>query len=632
MVNGVGLRETVDVKAFSHLASLLPQKNDLDEVKRHWKGDILAGITTGIVALPLALAFGAASGVGAAAGLITAIVAGIVGAIFGGSRFQISGPTGAMVVILAPLVAEHGMIAVPTLSIMAAFLLFGGAILGLGRIIALIPWPVIEGFTLGIALILFLQQVPNALGVEAETGGNTLVTGVRTMIEAPYPEALIPLAVALGTVALIILFDKIHPSFPGSLVALAVVTVVVIATNTTVPLIGEIPDSLPAPVLPAVSPDLFVALVPGAISVAFLAGIESLLSARVASGMVEGGSYHPDRELFGQGAANFAAGIFGGMPATGAIVRTAVNIRSGGRSRLSPVVHSILLLIVVYSLSDVVGQIPMASLAGILFVTSMRMIPVQAIKQIMRSTRSDATVFVLTVIITLVFDLIWAIMIGMLVAGTVMLRHFANQSGVQREYPTQNNRIRVLRIDGSMFFGVADRIEEEITRLDTVRVVIIRLSRVGIMDATGAKALTDIVTALRRADNNVLLVGLRTTHEALTDRLGLGIAMGGTDRFFDSMDDAVEAAERIIAEEIAEEEAARAYALANPAPSKAAVTTGWERFREDSAESLERLRETSAESLDRLRARMGQLRRVSNKPKGTAPRESDDAGGLTDKS
>ena len=143
MVNGVRLRETVDVKAFSHLASLLPQKNDLDEVKRHWKGDILAGITTGIVALPLALAFGAASGVGAAAGLITAIVAGIVGAIFGGSRFQISGPTGAMVVILAPLVAEHGMIAVPTLSIMAAFLLFGGAILGLGRIIALIPWPVI---------------------------------------------------------------------------------------------------------------------------------------------------------------------------------------------------------------------------------------------------------------------------------------------------------------------------------------------------------------------------------------------------------------------------------------------------------------------------------------------------------
>ncbi len=175
----------VDLNALSHLASLLPQKQDLEEVKKYWKGDLLAGITTGIVALPLALAFGAASGVGAAAGIITAIVAGIVAAIFGGSRFQISGPTGAMVVILAPLVATHGMIAVPLLSIMAGFLLLGGAFLGLGRIISLIPWPVIEGFTLGIALILFLQQVPNALGVEAETGGNTLVSGVKAAINAP---------------------------------------------------------------------------------------------------------------------------------------------------------------------------------------------------------------------------------------------------------------------------------------------------------------------------------------------------------------------------------------------------------------------------------------------------------------
>ncbi|MDP9806798.1 SulP family sulfate permease [Trueperella bonasi] len=579
------------VNALSHLTSLLPQKSDLEEIQKHWKGDILAGITTGIVALPLALAFGVASGVGAAAGLITAIVAGIVGAIFGGSRFQISGPTGAMVVILAPLVAEHGIVAVPTLSIMAAIILFGGAILGLGRIISLIPWPVIEGFTLGIACILFLQQVPNALGVEAETGGNTLVAGIRAIAEAPYPEAFIPLAIAIATVVLILGFDKIHPSFPGSLVALAIVSVVVITTNTNVPLIGEIPDSLPAPVLPEVSPDLFVALLPGAVSVAFLAGIESLLSARVASGMVEGGTYHPDRELFGQGAANFAAGIFGGMPATGAIVRTAVNIRSGGRSRLSPIIHSLLLLVVVYSLSDVVGQIPLAALAGILFVTSARMVPVRAIKQIMRSTRSDAVVFILTVIITLVFDLIWAIAIGLLVAGTLMLRHFANHSGVHREYPTQNNKIRVLRIDGSMFFGVADRIEEEITRLDNVRVVIIRLSRVGVMDATGAKALTDIVTALRRADNNVLLVGLRTTHEALTDRLGLGVAMGGHDRFFDHMDEAVTAAERIIEEEIAEEEAARDRERAHPAPVDEKTTTRWARLRDSSAESLDQLRQ-----------------------------------------
>ncbi|VEI13805.1 SulP family inorganic anion transporter [Trueperella bialowiezensis] len=587
------------LKALSHVKSLLPQKQDLEEVKRHWKGDILAGITTGIVALPLALAFGAASGVGAAAGLITAIVAGLVGAIFGGSRFQVSGPTGAMVVILAPLVATHGLHAVPLLSIMAALILFAAALLGLGRIISLIPWPVIEGFTLGIALILFLQQVPNALGVDVAAGGNTLITAGWAVVNAPYPQAFIPLAVALGTVLLIVVFDSIHPSFPGSLAALAVVSVVVVVTNTNVPLIGEIPDSLPAPHLPAVSPDLFVALLPGAISVAFLAGIESLLSARVASGMVEGGTYNPDRELFGQGAANFAAGVFGGMPATGAIVRTAVNIRSGGRSRLSPVIHSLLLLVVVYSLSDVVRQIPMAALAGILFVTSARMVPVKATKQILRSTRSDAVVFILTVIITLVFDLIVAIAIGVLVAGVLMLRHFARSSGVHREYPTKNNKIRVLRIDGAMFFGVADRIEEEITSLDDVRVVIIRLSRVGVMDATGAKALTDIVTTLRRADNNVLLVGLRTSHEALTERLGLGAAMGGADRFFDDMDDAVAAAERIIAEEIAAKEAEREA-------EREAAKSGADK----PAKAAPRKRRIH---VDRLRERVKQLRQIQRR-------------------
>ncbi|MFY9263255.1 MAG: SulP family inorganic anion transporter [Actinomycetaceae bacterium] len=563
----------------SHLKSLLPSREDLAEVKRHWKGDIPAGITTGVVALPLALAFGVASGVGAAAGLITAIVAGIIAAIFGGSRFQISGPTGAMVIILAPLVAQYGVGVIPLLSIISAVLLMIGAMFGTGRIISLIPWPVIEGFTLGIAMILFFQQFPNALGVGPQSSPNTLVAGFQAIGAASFPDALIPLAIAVGTAILISLFDRISPQFPGSLVAIIIVTIVVVSSPISVPDIGEIPDSLPAPQIPAMSLGLIEALLPGAISVALLAGIESLLSARVAAGMVPGGTYAPDRELFGQGAANLASGLFGGMPATGAIVRTAVNIRAGGRSRLSPVIHGLVLVVIVYAASGVVSVIPLSALAGVLFVTSYRMIPQDAIKQIFNSTRVDTLLFLITVVITVVFDLIWAITIGMFVAVMAILRHFANQSGVKHEFPTEDSRIRVLRIDGAMFFGVADRIQEEITHMQSVRVVILRLSRVGIMDATGAKALTDIVATLRRTGNKVLIAGLRTVHEEITESLGVVDAVGSHELFFDNMDDAVAAAFEIIREEDEEKarqeaEAQRAAEALQAAESKRRILKG----------------------------------------------------------
>ncbi|WP_420176806.1 SulP family inorganic anion transporter [Luteococcus sp. OSA5] len=577
----------------THFASLLPNRDDVTEVRQHWKGDILAGITTGIVALPLALAFGVASGIGATAGLITAIVAGIAAAIFGGSRFQVSGPTGAMVVILAPLVAQHGLAVIPLLSILAGLILVAGALAGVGRAVSLIPWPVIEGFTAGIGLILILQQIPNALGVEAEVGANTLAAGIDAIVQADYPSALIPLGVALGTALLIVVFDKISPQFPGTLAAIVIATLGVMAAKFQIANIGEIPDSLPAPTLPAFSTDLLMALVPGAISIALLAGIESLLSARVAAGMVRGGTYHPDRELFGQGIANAASGMFGGMPATGAIVRTAVNIRAGGRSRLSPIVHALLLMLIVYAASDVVSVIPMAALAGVLFVTAGRMIPWEAMSQILRSTRADALIFILAAIVTVVFDLIWAILLGVVIAVIVMMRHFARLSGIHREGPVEDPRIRILRIDGAMFFGVADRISHEITRLDAVRVVILRLSRVGIMDATGAKVLSEIVTALRQADNHVLLVGLREQHEALTNVLGLPQAMDAPDRFFDSMDEALVAAEQIVAEderELEEELRRQALAEASGAPDATVSTSASGKFGSQLAARVNRMR------------------------------------------
>ncbi len=529
--------------ALKHLLELLPGRNDLSQIRQSWRSDILAGITVGVVALPLALAFGVSSGVGAAAGLVTAIVAGAVAAIFGGSKLQVSGPTGAMVVIIAPLVAKLGVGVLPLLSVVAGFLVLMGGVLGLGRIISLIPWPVIEGFTLGIAITIFLQQVPSAFGVEAIPGMNSLAAAFKAALSAPWPSAGLTLSLTASTVVLILVLEKLFPKIPSSLVAVGLGTILILVTNWPVAKIGKIPSSLPAPTLPQWNLDLIITVLPGAAAVALLAGIESLLSARIAAGMVRGGTYEPDRELFGQGLASIASGLFGGMPATGAIARTAVNVRSGGRSRLASLVHSALLLVVVYTASRAVSFIPMFALSAVLIVTTFKMVSPSVIKQILSSTRSDALVFLATAIITVGLDLIWAIFIGVIVAGTLVLRHFAARSGVYREFIVDDPQIAVFRLDGSMFFGVSDRIEQEIERLTGVDVVILRLSRIGVMDATGAKALSDIAKNLHQEGKKVIIKGLPNQYVNLMLRMGLSSEEDGA-LLVDNLDDALSYAQK----------------------------------------------------------------------------------------
>lgn len=515
-------------------------------MRRYWKGDIAAGLTVGVVALPLALAFGVSAGVGAAAGLVTAIIAGLVATIFGGSNLQVSGPTGAMVVIIAPLVATHGAGVVPTLSILAGVIVIVAGAAGMGRAISLIPWPVIEGFTLGIASIIAMQQIPNALGIAAPDESNTLKATVQSFAAAQWPEVVAPLTLTVGTILIIILMSRFLPSWPASLVAVVAATAVVAISGTNVPLIGALPDSLPAPTVPDISPDLLSQLLPGAVAIAILAGIESLLSARVAAGMVKGERYHPDRELVGQGLASVASGMFGGMPATGAMARTAVNIRAGGRTRLAVIIHSVFLLAVVYLASTVVSTIPLAALAGVLLVTAFNMISFSTARTILFTTRSDALVFCLTAATTVVLDLIWAIGVGVAVTGVLVLRHLARQSGVYREDTAEQRRIAILRIDGAMFFGVSDRIESQIPKLESTDVVILRLSRVGVMDATGAKALADIALTLREAGIEVLIKGIDISLVALIEEVGVIETIGGRDHLFTNLDEALRAAEMIV--------------------------------------------------------------------------------------
>ncbi len=537
------------------IARMLPRRSDYADLPRSWRRDILAGVTVGVVALPLALAFGISSGVGAAAGLVTAVVAGAVAAVFGGSHVQVSGPTGAMAVVLAPIVAAHGLGSVAVVTIFAGLLVVAAGVTGLGRAVTFIPWPVIEGFTLGIAAIIFLQQLPAAVGQTAPAGERTVIAAWTVVTHADNVVA----AEAFGTVALtamlMVILPHIHRGIPASLTAVIVATVLVEAVGLRVARIGALPAHLSAPILPAVELGALRDLLGAALAIAALAAIESLLSARVAAAMSPTGPYDPDRELVGQGLASVASGIFGGMPATGAIARTAVNVRSGARTRVSAISHSVLLLAVVYLATGPVSRIPLAALAGVLMVTSFRMISITTVRKILSSTRSDALVFVLTAVVTVCFDLIEAVGIGILVAAFFALRAIARRSSAVREElpgPGQpgDEAIALLRLDGSMFFGAAERISDAMN-VDAdhpqVTVVIIRMSNLGLLDATGAHTLATIAGDLEARGVTVIIKGVRPEHMALLTNVGVIDALRHENHLLDSLDEAIDHARTHVA-------------------------------------------------------------------------------------
>ncbi|WP_423465137.1 SulP family inorganic anion transporter [Promicromonospora sp. MS192] len=527
-----------DVLARLDLRDLLPRRDDYDLRPRSLGADLLAGLTVGVVALPLALAFGVSSGTGPAAGLVTAVVAGVVAAVFGGSRFQVSGPTGAMAVVLAPIVAQHGLASVALVTLLGGAVVLLAGMLRLGRVVTYIPWPVVEGFTLGIAAIIFLQQVPAAVGQTPAAGQDTLVSAARSVAAAVSSFDLLDpdraMLWALGTVALVagvmVVLPRLHRAVPASLVAVVAATVLAEATGAPVDRIGTLPATLPVPVLPDLDLAVAADLVGAAVAVAALAAIESLLSARVAASMAPGGSvYAPDRELVGQGLASLASGLFGGMPATGAIARTAVNVRSGARTRLAAVVHALVILAVIYLATGPVGRIPLAALSGVLMVTAFRMIGAGTVRAVLGSTRSDAVTFVATAVITVAFDLIEAVQIGLVVAAFFALRRVASASSVHREplpgaAHEGDERIALFRLDGAMFFGASDRILGEVTDAsvrDDVLVVVLRLSQLRMVDATGARALAELVGTLEQRGVTVLVKGVQDRHRRLMASVGV---------------------------------------------------------------------------------------------------------------
>lgn len=525
---------------------LLPHRADYAELPRSWRRDVLAGVTVGVVALPLALAFGISSGVGAAAGLITAVVAGLVAAVFGGSHVQVSGPTGAMAVVLAPIVAQHGLASIALVTVVAGLVVLAAGVTGLGRAVTFIPWPVIEGFTLGIAMIIFLQQVPAAFAQQAPAGERTLRAAITVIAQADWTAAAKTLGVVAVIALLMVALPRLHRAIPESLTAVIVVTLLVGILHIPVAAIGELPSHLPAPLLPHADLGALRTLLGAALAIAALSAIESLLSARVAATMSPTGPYDPDRELVGQGLASVASGVFGGMPATGAIARTAVNVRSGARTRVAAIVHSLVLLGVVYLATGPVSTIPLAALAGVLMVTSFRMISAGTVRKILRSTRSDALTFVLTAVVTVCFDLIEAVEIGIVVAAFFALRSVARRSSVVREeipgpHLPGDDEIALLRLDGAMFFGAAERISNAIVDAEHphTSVVIIRMSQLGMLDATGARTLAEIATELESRGITVIIKGVRPEHAELLANVGVFESLRHENHLLDSLDDAI---------------------------------------------------------------------------------------------
>lgn len=537
-----------------HLRALLPSPRDYAGLRTSWRADLVAGLTVGVVALPLALAFGVSSGAGAEAGLVTAVVAGLVAAVFGGSNVQVSGPTGAMVVVLGPIVATRGAGALGVVCLLAGVLVVLAGVLRLGRTVGLIPWPVIEGFTVGIAVIIFLQQVPAALGVPAAGhDANAAVAAWQVLGEVRWPEAAWSVATVAAVAAVMVLAPRVHRGLPGSIVAIVLVTVVAVVADLPLATIGALPAGLPAPSLPGLDLGSVRELAAPAVTVAALAAIESLLSARVAAAHSDTGPYDGDRELVGQGLATIAAGVFGGMPATGAIARTAVNVRSGARTRVAAVVHALVLLLVVVAAGGVVGRIPLAALAGVLMVTAVRMVSPAVVRSVVTATRAAAVLFALTAVITVSVDLIYAVGIGIAAAAVISLRSLARAAGVHREElpgPAEpgDEHIALFRIEGSLFFAAAERVLERVAAIQDVDVVILRLSQVQVLDASGAQVLQELVTGLERRGVTVLVKGIRQEHLAVARRVGVVAALRDEAHLVDDLAAAVARARAIVRE------------------------------------------------------------------------------------
>ncbi|HEY5062213.1 MAG TPA: SulP family inorganic anion transporter, partial [Gemmatimonadaceae bacterium] len=523
--------------------------------RRQLYRDVTAGVIVGIVAVPLAIAFAIASGVGPVRGLWTAIVAGFIISALGGSRVQIGGPTGAFVVIVYGIVQKYGIDGLTVATLMAGVLLVIMGVAKLGTAIKFIPHPLITGFTSGIAVIIFSSQVKDLFGLRMGAIPVEFVGKWSTFAANAGHYTPAAVGIAALTLAIIALWPHVNQRIPGSLVAMLVATIVARSMHLPVETIGSrfgvLLSTIPHPQLPHLTAAQIAGLVGPAFTIAILAAIESLLSAVVADGMI-GGRHRSNMELVAQGIANIASPLFGGIPATGAIARTATNVKNGGRTPIAGITHSVTLLLVTLFFGAYAALIPLAALAAILVVVAYHMSEWRTFLAELRSPKSDVAVLLTTFALTVLVDLTVAIAVGMVLASFLFIRRMAAVTNVtaisgddeEADDAMEPWRSRIPRgvtvyeINGPFFFGAAETFKETVGRAsERPRVLIIRLRDVGALDSTGMHALRHVVSGSRRAGSSVLLAELNAQPRAALDGSPV-LAEIGIDNIYQSIDDA----------------------------------------------------------------------------------------------
>jgi sulfate permease, SulP family len=489
--------------------------------------DLIAGITVGLVALPLAMAFGIASGVTPQAGIYTAILGGFLVSLLGGSRIQIGGPTGAFVVIVAGIIAKHGLSGLLIVTMLAGvILLFLGAT-GLGKAVRFIPRPVVIGFTNGIAVLIVSTQIKDFFGLDMKQVPSEFIERMKSYAEHFSTFHMPALTLGLVSLAIILITPRVVRRLPGSIVALFVATGAAYVLGLPVESIGTkfggIPSGLPHLDVPSFRADLLLPLLPSAMTVAILAALESLLSA-VVSDKMTGDRHNPNAELIAQGAANLLVPIFGGIPVTGAIARTATNFRSGGRTPIAGIVHALTLAAIILVFAPLAYYIPLATLAAVLFVVAYNMGEWREIPNILRLEMADKSVWLITFVLTVVADLTVAVEVGMALAALLYIYRVSDTTTISvvtpeyiehgRAHSLQDkivpDYVSIVRIHGPFLFGTAEKLIEATADASRFqRIVILRLRNMTVIDATGLHALEWLADHLRRSGRILLLCGAR---------------------------------------------------------------------------------------------------------------------------
>ena len=537
--------------------------------RKQFTNDVLAGIIVGIVALPLAIAFGIASGVTPEKGLITAVVAGFIISALGGSRVQIGGPTGAFIVIVYGIVQTYGIDGLIVATFMAGIMLIVLGLARAGAVIKFIPHPLIIGFTSGIALIIFSSQIKDFLGLKMGAVPADFIEKWRTYFMHIGSINLYALLVAISTIVIIMLWPKVTQKIPGSLVAILVTTAAVQLLKLPVETIGSrfgiISSSFPTPEIPHIDFATFKHLVAPAFTIALLCAIESLLSAVVADGMISG-NHRSNMELVAQGTANIFSSLFGGIPATGAIARTATNVKNGGRTPVAGIVHAITLLLILLILGKWASYIPIANLAGILVVVAYNMSEWKNFRSVLKGPKGDVAVLLITFFLTVLIDLTVAIEIGMVLAVFLFMRNmikFSDVSILTKEigdnefgYDLVDGKyelpkgVEVFEITGPLFFGAAYKFRDAMKYIKQhPKVLIIRMRHVPIIDATGIQTLKEVVQESKKHHTKIILSELNSElvrKELQDSRLLFAV---GKANVTDTLDQALVRSKMILADE-----------------------------------------------------------------------------------